>query len=83
MNLDAIIDFATEAHRQVGKYMLTVTLSPEKMMKGDYDFNTLRWDSIPYGEAELDKVPGNKRGVYAFAVCQNSKVLPPHGYILY
>jgi hypothetical protein len=83
VNLDKIIDFATEAHRQIGKYMVTVTLSPEKMMKEDYNFNSLCWDSIPYGDAELDKVPGNKRGVYAFAVCQNSKVLPPHCYVLY
>ena len=52
-------------------------------MADDYDFNQLAWYSIEYGEEEIHKVPDDKRGVYAFAVCQQSKVLPPHGYVLY
>ena len=52
-------------------------------MADDYDFNQLSWYSIEYGEEEIHKVPDDKRGVYASAVCQQSNVLPPHGYILY
>ena len=31
----------------------------------------------------LYMVPDDKRGIYAFAVCQHNDVLPPHGYVLY
>ena len=52
-------------------------------MANDYVVEKLTWSSIEYGEAEIQKVPDDKRGVYAFAICQPSKVLPPHGYVLY
>lgn len=52
-------------------------------MTGDYAIPTLSWDSICFGDEELDRVPNDKRGVYAFAVCHKDEVLPPHGYILY
>ena len=53
------------------------------MMAGGHAIPSLAWDSISYGREELDKVPDDKRGVYAFAICQKDAVLPPHGYILY
>ena len=53
-------------------------------MADEYTIPALVWDSISYNNnKELAKVPADKRGVYAFAVCQYSKVLPPHGYVLY
>ena len=63
--------------------MVMVTLSPDLLMADSYDFNQLPWSSVKYGEDELHKVPDNKRGVYAFAVCRQHDVLPPHGYVLY
>ena len=83
MNIDSIKDFANQAHQEIGKFRVTVTLSPDKLMMDKYSFHDLSWESILFGETEITKVPDNKRGVYAFAVCQDSKVLPPHGYILY
>ena len=83
MNLNSLIDFADEATEEVAKYTVGVTLSPKKMMTDRYAIPSLAWDSISYGEEELDKVPDDKRGVYAFAICRESAVLPPHGYILY
>ena len=83
MNLNFLIDFANQASEDIRRHMVTVTLSPELLMAEGYDFNRLPWDSVSYGEEELDKVPDNKRGVYAFAVCQQHEVLPPHGYVLY
>ena len=52
-------------------------------MEGEHVIPALAWDSVSYGDEELDRVPDDRRGVYAFAVCRNSDVLPPHGYILY
>ena len=83
MNLDSLIDFANAAATEIAKHTVSVTLSPEKMMANGHAIPDLNWDSISYGDAEINKVPDDKRGVYAFAVCQRSDVLPPHGYILY
>lgn len=83
MNFNRIRDFVDCAHREIGNYRLTVILSPDKMMKNQYDFDVISWESILYGKSELAKIPDNKRGIYAFAVCHASKVLPPHAYVLY
>jgi len=84
MNLKSLVDFATEAHDEVGKYRIEgMILSPEKMRFGSFCVPSLTWQSIKYGEAEVDQVPDDRRGVYAFALCQQSAVLPPHGYVLY
>ena len=78
-----MIDFANEATADIAKYTVPVTLSPVKMMADDHAIPTLSWDSISYGDEELEKVPADKRGIYAFAVCRVNDVLPPHGYVLY
>ena len=86
MNLDSLIDFANKATNEIARYKLDFILSQSKMIEkeNEYVIPFLAWNSISYGvEEELDKVPDNKRGVYAFAICQQSVVLPPHGYILY
>ena len=83
MDLDSLIDFANEATEEIAKYTVPVILSPEKMMVNEHAIEALAWDSISYGDEELEKVPADKRGIYAFAVCRNSDVLPPHGYVLY
>ena len=83
MDLDSLIDFANEATEEIAKYTVPVTLSPEKMMANEHAIEALAWDSISYGDEELEKVPADKRGIYAFAICRNNDVLPPHGYVLY
>ena len=83
MDLHSLIDFANEAAEEIAKFRFPVTLSPDKILEGERIIPTLAWDSVSYGDEELDRVPDDRRGVYAFAVCRNSDVLPPHGYILY
>ena len=83
MNWDLPTDFANKVANEIGKYTVSVTLSPEKMMSGNYVIPTLSWESICFGDEELDRVPNDKRGIYAFAVCHKDEVLPPHGYVLY
>ena len=53
------------------------------MLRADYEIASLNWKSIKYGEEEIEDVPNDKRGVYAFAVCNENGILPPHGYIVY
>lgn len=83
MNLKPLEDFANQAAADIAKFRVPVTLSPHQLMADEYAIPTLEWDSISYGDEELENVPANRRGVYAFAVCQNNNVLPPHGYVLY
>lgn len=83
MNIDKLIDFTNQATTEIAKFKVDITLSPEKLMSDEYAIQGLAWDSISYGDEELDKVPADRRGVYAFAVCQDNNILPPHGYILY
>ena len=83
MNLEEIVDFATAAHAEIGRYNVTVTLTPTNIMATEFALAALNWTSINYGPDEIEKVPDNKRGIYAFAVHHPSSVLPPHGYVLY
>jgi hypothetical protein len=83
LNLSDISDFANQANNEIGKFQVTMTLSPDKLAFATFNVASLTWDSIKYGDAEIDKVPGDKRGVYAFSIYQPSQVLPTHGHILY
>lgn len=83
MNLDSLVDFANDAANEIGKYMVQVTLNPDKLAAENYPVSSLEWSSVRYGNDEIDHVPDDKRGIYAFAICHESSALPPHGYILY
>ena len=84
MSFDLLRDFANKSNRELGDYRLTFILSPDKMRRDDYDVGELDWDSIHFGDpAEIEKVPDDKRGIYALTVCHPSEILPPHGYVLY
>ena len=78
-----MIDFADAAANEIGKFRMAFVLSPQQLLADHYIVSPLRWDSISYGENDLQRIPSNKRGVYAFVICQHDAVLPPHGYVLY
>ena len=81
--MDILVDFVNQATNEIAKFKVPFVLSPERMTADQYSIANLNWKSVAYGRAELTKVPNDKRGVYAFAISQESNVLPPHGYILY
>jgi hypothetical protein len=83
MNLDDLIDFANQVNQDISRYWRPFILNPSRLLADDFVVHQLDWQAIRYGRAEIDKVPDDKRGVYAFAVRIESTVLPPHGYILY
>lgn len=84
MTFDLLRDFANHANRQIGDFRLEFILSSDKMRRDDYDVDKLTWDSIHFGDdAEIEKIPNDKRGIYAFAICHPSNILPPHGYVIY
>ena len=83
MDLSDITDFVEQANNEIGKFQVTMTLSPTKLAFDDFRVTSLAWESIKYGKDEIDKIPNDKRGIYAFSIHHPSQVLPPHGHILY
>lgn len=83
MNIDKLIDFANSAQETVGRYTRDFTLAPDSIIAVDCALEKLDWHFINYGDEEIDKVPADRRGIYAFAIHHPSSLLPPHGYILY
>ena len=79
-----MIDFANKANEEIGKFRLEIILSPEKLKFDGYNFQLNTWQSIKFGNVqEIEQIPNDKRGIYAFAICHPQPNLPPHGYILY
>lgn len=83
MDLSSITDFVNQANDEIGKFQVTMILSPEKLAFSLFNVSNLTWDSVKYGRADIDRIPKDKRGIYAFSICHPSQVLPPHGHILY
>ena len=84
MTISDFIDFANEANDEIGRYKLDdVILSPSKLTTSDFTLSPLIWNSIKYGPDEVNQVPDDRRGIYAFVLQHPSNVLPPHGYVLY
>lgn len=84
MDIDGLIDFANEVTDEIIKYEVkNIFLSPSRLKSEDFRIDNLEWNSIPYGDVDIDQVPNDRRGLYAFVVYQGNSVFPPHGYILY
>lgn len=84
MDLTILKDFVKSALGDVGQYKLErVFLSPDKLRFVSYVVPSLNWNSIPFGEAQINNIPNDKRGVYAFVLREPNAFLPPHGYVLY
>ena len=83
MNLDDLIDFANQVSQDISRYWRPFVLNPARLLADDFVVQSLEWHAVRYGRDELNQVPDDRRGVYAFAVRIESDVLPPHGYILY
>lgn len=83
MNIAALEDFASDAANAIAKFSVPFTLPTDQFGRNDFVIDPLHWESISYGEAEIANIPDDRRGLYAFAICKQSTVLPPHGYVLY
>ena len=83
VDLNSIIDCVNLANQEIAGCKVSFVLNAEFLSNENYTITSLNWDSIPYGKNELERIPDNKRGIYAFVVCHNNAVLPMHGYIMY
>ena len=83
IDLSDVEDFAVGAADAIARYEVKFVLSPDLMSKDPFCLAGLEWNSIPYGDEQIDEVPDDRRGIYAFCVCKESPVLPTHCYVMY
>ncbi len=76
-------NFAKKANRTLGDYRCNFILSPNLMNLGNCAINSLNWDYINFETGDKEKIPDNKRGIYAFVIRVDNNILPPHGYVMY
>tara|TARA_R110002051_G_scaffold278366_1_gene339742 strand:+ start:498 stop:1019 length:522 start_codon:yes stop_codon:yes gene_type:complete len=76
-------DFANAAANEVAKFKFGVILSPTRLLVDDYAVANLNWSHIPYGREKIEQVPDDQRGIYAFVICNDNGILPPHNYVMY
>ena len=83
MSFESLEDFAAQANRTIGDFRREFILSPDQLTAQRFSVCQLHWNSIPYGNEHANKVPNDKRGVYAFVVSYPTNILPHHGYVMY
>lgn len=83
VDLTELEDFAENAAANIARFEVKFILSPPLMSRDAFSIESLAWDYIPYGDDQIEKVPDDFRGVYAFCICQESEVLPFHCYVMY
>lgn len=83
MDLKLLEDFARKATAEIAMYDVRFNLSPERMLAEVGEIENLTWFCIPYGREQIHKVPNDRRGIYAFVVRSENRVLPPHHYVMY
>ena len=71
------------AAREMLAYRISFVLNTGNILGLGEPEHALEWSSIRYGTEEIDKVPDDKRGIYAFVISDRRAFLPPHGYIMY
>ena len=83
LDLTELADENDAALAAIKKYELRFILNTQKISDLDGSENPLTWNSIGFGKQEINKVPDDREGVYAFVVSHLRNFLPPHGYIMY
>ena len=84
LNFNRLKDFANKANQAVGNFRLQFVLSPDQLRRDDYGLASLRWESIHFGNhEEIERIPSDRRGIYALSICEPNQILPVHGYIIY
>lgn len=83
VDFEELHDIVEAGVSEIAQYRFECVLNTKKLTEEEFELDGLDWQSIPYGEAEIDAVPDDRRGVYAFTLRAKNPVMPPHGYVMY
>ena len=64
-------------------YEIRFILNTNAILALEPSENPFHWNSIGFGKDEIQEVPDDQRGLYAFVIADHRTFLPPHGYIMY
>ena len=68
---------------EIKAYEIKLTLNIEAILALHPSENPLHWNSIRFDKNQIQHVPNDQRGLYAFIIADQRTFLPPHGCIMY
>ena len=68
---------------EIKGYELEFVLNTPTILDLKASENPISWKSIKYDLDQIELVPNDKRGIYAFVISDQRDFLPPNGYIMY
>lgn len=72
------------AAQVVQKYKIEFTLNADRIASLASPPFPLQWNSVQFNDPkQINNIPDDKRGIYAFVVAAGNQPSPPHGYIMY
>ncbi|MYJ51402.1 MAG: hypothetical protein F4093_01810 [Gammaproteobacteria bacterium] len=83
MNMATLAGQIDAALAETKAFEVTFTLNTKIILALQPSENPFLWNSIRFGKNEIQDVPDNQRGLYAFIIADQRTFLPPHGYIMY
>ena len=83
LKLDVLAGQNDAALAETKAYGIEFTLNTDMIRALEPSQNPLEWDSIRFGKDEIESVPDDQRGVYAFVIADGRTFLPSHGYVVY
>lgn len=83
LQLDVLAGQNDAALAETKAYEVEFTLNTHMIRALEPSQNPLEWDSIRFGKDEIEHIPDDRRGVYAFVIADRRAFLPRHGYVVY
>ena len=68
---------------EIKAHEIKFILNTNRILALEPSENPFHWNSIRFGKNEIQDVPDDQRGLYAFIIGDQRPFLPPHGYIVY
>ena len=83
LDMAALTEQNDVALAQIKAHEIKFVLNTDAILALDSSEHPFHWNSIRFGKDEIQEVPNDQRGLYAFIIADQRTYLPPHGYIMY
>ncbi len=83
LNMETLARQRDVALAEIRAYEIKFILNTDAILALEPSENPFHWNSIRFDKNEIQHVPNDQRGLYAFIIADQRTFLPPHGYIMY
>ena len=83
LDLETLERQVDAAVAEIKGYEIESVLNTNRILALKPSENPLHWNSIRFGKNEINEVPNDQRGLYAFVIADERTFLPTHGYLMY